>query len=142
MQPVPAAAELSLVHRAAELRGNGNLFELALTNRRRCSRLAASRRSVVVAFHGRAATPAFAVLRRGRQRRGYNSLGIGLISRFTTNNNQVCRATNQKNGRGDLLDSVVYLTMFGRFTSSHSTRTDVNACWHAMKSMKHFASFL
>jgi hypothetical protein len=87
---------------------------------------------VVVAFHGRTAT----------QRRGYNSLGIGLISRFTTNKNQVCRATNQKNGRGDLLGSVVYLTTSDRFTSSHSTRTNVNACWHAMKSMKHFASFL
>src|SRR5438876_3829856 len=78
--------------------------------------------------------------RTATQRRGYSLRSeLRLILRVVVSKNQPCRLRTETNGRGDLHDSVGCLTMFGRFTSSHSTHTNVKGCWHEIKFMRHFA---
>ena len=46
---------------------------------------------------------------------------------------QSCLLISKRPGRGGHPDLVACLTLFGRFTSSHSTRTSVKASWHDLK---------
>ena len=100
----------------------------------RCARFSGNARShranVVAASLCRGALAVFA------RRRGYN--GNRIDSFFTIAHDQSCLLMPKRPGRGGHRDLVACLTLFGRFTSSHSTPTNVKASWHDLKCMRHF----
>src|SRR4249919_2066178 len=70
------------------------------------------------------------------QRHGCNMNRID--SFFTTAHDQSSLLILKCHGRGGHPDLVACLALFGRFTSSHSTPTNVKASWHDLKCMRHF----